>query len=200
MTNGFLGGLTFDFHEFFISIFGVASFNSRHHKSSRNGRKMALRLYGDTCIFSLFSFASPESEGARRARRRLVIDGWGAVMREGNLNSRTTPQGSPPEAVLARKMFAVSESASKNNRPRRALRAVAAEGAVRQLFALQPLDEALPPARIVSHRRAARSQNTSLSCETQWDWRRNSGGKPWRNNSGLRTRNRATLPLRLTRR
>jgi hypothetical protein len=30
----------------------------------------------------------------------LVIDCLEAIMREGNLNSRTTPQGSPPEAVL----------------------------------------------------------------------------------------------------
>jgi len=44
-------------------------------------------------------FNPPEAEGARRARRRSVIDCLEAIVREGNLNSRTTPQGSPPEAV-----------------------------------------------------------------------------------------------------
>jgi hypothetical protein len=52
---------------------------------------------GHMHIFS-FSFASPESEGAP-PRRRSHIDCLEAIMRERNLNSRTTPQGSPPEAV-----------------------------------------------------------------------------------------------------
>ena len=48
---------------------------------------------------SPFHSLAPESEGARRARRRSVIDCLEAIVREGNLNSRTTPQGSPPKAV-----------------------------------------------------------------------------------------------------
>ena len=40
-----------------------------------------------------FSFASPEAERARRAPRRSVIDCLEAIMRKGNLNSRTTPKG-----------------------------------------------------------------------------------------------------------
>lgn len=59
--------------------------------------EFALVLRGHMHI-SPFSLA-PASEGARRARRRSVIDCLEAIMREGNLNSRTTPQGSPPEAV-----------------------------------------------------------------------------------------------------
>ena len=53
---------------------------------------------GTHAYFPFFSLA-PGSEGVRRARRRSVIDRLEAIMREGNLNSRTTPQGSPPEAV-----------------------------------------------------------------------------------------------------
>ena len=45
-----------------------------------------------------FSFASPETEGARRARRRSVLDCLDAIMREGNLNSRTTPSTKAPHA------------------------------------------------------------------------------------------------------
>ncbi len=48
-----------------------------------------LRGHMDISPFSL----APASEGARRARRRSVIDCLEAIMRERNLNSRTTPQG-----------------------------------------------------------------------------------------------------------
>jgi len=58
-------------------------------------RRGLFGLYGDTCIFPL----SRSAQAARRARRRSVIDCLEAIMREGKLNSRTTPQGPPPEAV-----------------------------------------------------------------------------------------------------
>ncbi len=56
-------------------------------------------LPGHMHIFP-FSSASPESERARRARRRSVIDCLEAILREGNLNSRTTPHRASLDARL----------------------------------------------------------------------------------------------------
>src|SRR5271166_3357618 len=66
-------------------------------RQSRSGRVRALR--GITWTHAYFPLVRhAKVEAPRGARRRSVIDCLEAIMREGNLNSRTTPQGSPPEA------------------------------------------------------------------------------------------------------
>src|SRR5271166_2750622 len=55
---------------------------------------LSARLRGHIHISPFFARA-----GVRRRPLRPVIDCLEAIVREGNLNSRTTPQGSPPEAV-----------------------------------------------------------------------------------------------------